>query len=44
MLEFLDIVTLTLFSLPDLAWFVYMMGAVVVCACAAITIRLLYWR
>lgn len=44
MSDLLDIVEIVITSLPNLSWFVYLMGAIVVCACAAFTLRLLYWR
>ena len=44
MRDFLDIVTLVVQALPSNAWFVYLMGAFLVCACTGLVFRILYWR
>lgn len=41
MSDLLDIVDIVVSSLPNLSWFVYLMGAFLVYACAGITISFL---
>lgn len=40
----LDIVTFVVTSLVSLSPVIWLLGSIIVCACAVLTIRLLYWR
>lgn len=44
MTDFLDIVTIVIMSLINNAWYVYLLGAFLMCACVGLVYRILYWR
>lgn len=44
MIDFLDIVYIVISSLVSLAPFWWLIGSIIVCACAVLSIRLIKWR